>query len=282
MATFTNFATLTYGDNTVNSNIVTGEIRDVLSATKDPLPDSYTTGDIITYVVSIINSGDSDFAGLTVTDDLGAYTLADGTTVVYPLNYIADSVRFYIDGILQTAPTTEGGPPLVISGIAIPANSNGLLIYQARANEFAPLSDGSTIINNATVSGDGICQDIVATATIALSTEPELSITKALEPTVVPCNGTVTYTFTISNYGTTAAVATDSVILTDTVDPIIDITSVTINGVATTAYTYNTTTGLFRTNDGTITVPAATATQNENGSWTVTPGTTTLVVTGTL
>ena len=282
MATFTNFATLTYGDNTVNSNIVTGEIREVLSATKDPLPDSYITGDVITYVVSIINSGDSAFTDITVTDNLGAYTLDDTTTTVYPLTYIADSARFYVDGVLQANPTVTAGPPLVISGLDIPANGNGLLIYQARANEFAPLTDGSTIVNNATITGDGICQDIVATATITLSTEPELRITKALEPTVVPCNGTITYTFTISNYGTSPAVATDSVILTDTFDPIIDIESVTINGVATTAYTYNTATGLFRTNDGAITVPAATPVQNEDGSWTVTPGVTTIVVTGTI
>ncbi len=282
MATFSNIATLTYGTTTVNSNIVTGEITEALSADKSSLPNSYITDDVITYIVSIINSGDFAYTGLTVTDDLGAYTLADEATTVYPLTYIDGSVRFYIDGVLQASPTVTAGPPLVISGFSVPANGNGLLIYQARANEFAPLSADSAIVNNAVVTGDGISEDVIATATITLSTEPELRITKALEPTVIANNGNLTYTFTISNYGTSAAIATDSVTLTDTFDPIIDITSVTIDGIATTAYTYDTTTGLFTTTAGAITVPAATATQNADGSWTVIPGTTTLVVNGTV
>lgn len=47
-------------------------------------------------------------------------------------------------------------------------------------------------------------------------------------------------------------------------------------------YTYNDATGEFATTAGFITVPAATYTQNEDGSFTITPGTAKITVTGTI
>ena len=69
-------------------------------------------------------------------------------------------------------------------------------------------------------------------------------------------------------------------------DPILNITSVTLNGVALTQgtdYNYNTSSGTFSTVANRITVPAATYAQNPTtGAWTITPGTAILRVTGTL
>ena len=51
----------------------------------------------------------------------------------------------------------------------------------------------------------------------------------------------------------------------------------------TTAYTYDEATGSFVTLPSEITVPAATYTQDpDTGAWVITPGVTTLVVTGTV
>lgn len=47
-------------------------------------------------------------------------------------------------------------------------------------------------------------------------------------------------------------------------------------------YTCDTATGLFTTLAGQITVPAASYKQNADGTWTVTPRTSTLVITGTV
>ncbi len=47
-------------------------------------------------------------------------------------------------------------------------------------------------------------------------------------------------------------------------------------------YTYSETTGEFATLPGRITVPAATYTQNPDGTWTDAPGTITVEVTGTI
>lgn len=284
MATFFNRATLTFNDSTINSNIVTGEIIEVVSATKTALSDNYIPGETVSYVVNITNSGTLPFTDLTVTDDLGAYTFGDTTLV--PLTYIDGSARLFINGILQPAPTATAGPPLTVSGLTIPANSNATLIYSARVNEFAPFDAGDTITNTATVTGGGLSSDIVAQATIPTAQGPQLSISKSLCPTTVIDNGEITYTFVVQNTGNEAAIATDNLVISDTFDPILDITSVSFNGTAWaegTNYTYDETTGEFATLPGQITVPAATYTQDPTtGAFVINPGTATLTVTGTV
>lgn len=284
MATFFNQATLTYNGTSVNSNIVTGELVEVLSATKTALTGDYTTGDTVSYAVNIINSGTTDFTGLTITDDLGAYTFGDTTLV--PLTYISDSVRYFVNGDPTAAPAVTPGPPLTISGITVPAGGNATVIYSARVNEFAPLGATGSITNTATVTGGGISADITAQSSIPASTGVSLTITKALNPTTVVDNGEITYTFVIQNTGSEPATVSDALAVTDTFDPIIDITAVNFNGTAWaegTNYTYDETTGAFATLPGQITVPAATYTQDPaTGAFVINPGTATLTVTGTV
>lgn len=283
MPTFTNQATLSYNAGVANSNIVTGEIIQVLSATKTVLDSGYRPGDPVTYIVTLVNSGTAPYTGLTVTDDLGAYTL--GSTTVYPLDY-SGNVNYYVNGTLQPEPAVTQGPPLVFSGISVPAGGNALLIYQATPNGFAPLGVESEITNTATVNGAGLTAPITASATLAGNTEPQLSIAKTLSPTTVSENGTITYTFLIENRGATAAEVTDNLSVTDTFDPILSNLTVTLNGVTLASpadYTYDAATGLFTTVPGRITVPAATFTQDPvTGAYTTVPGTAILQVTGTV
>ena len=79
MATFFNQATLRYNNTITNSNIASGELVEVLAVTKTAVRDTYQVGEDITYAVSILNSGTVPFSGLTVTDDLGAYTVDTAT-----------------------------------------------------------------------------------------------------------------------------------------------------------------------------------------------------------
>lgn len=285
MAQFTNQAQLSYNNSVVNSNIAVGEILEVLSASKTAVMDDYTRTDDVTYVISMVNSGSTAVTGLSISDNLGAYTF--GAETLYPLSYVEGSARVYINGVLQTtAPTVEAGPPLVFSGINLPANSNLILIYEADVTRFAPLDVGSSIVNVATVSGTGLPSTVTVTATVTPETEPELTITKSIEPVPVTENGMLTYRFIIQNFGNTAADVGDNVALTDTFDPILDNLTVTFNGTAWTQgteYNYTATSGLFATVPGQITVPAATYTQDpDTGAWVVTPGVSTLVVTGTV
>ncbi len=283
MATFTNKATLSYNGITVDSNTVTGTFLETLSISKTALIDSYDNSSSITYAVSLINSGTSPFTNLTVTDDLGAFTV--DTLTLYPLSYTDGSLLYYIDGILQPTPTLTGAPTLTVSGISVPAGSNAMLLYTADVTNFAPLDVDGSITNTVSATGGGLAEAVSASETVTTLNEPRLSITKALSPSVVAENGLVTYTFVILNYGNTATVATDNAVVNDIFDPILSITSVTLDGEPLTqggGYTYDEASGSFATAAGVITVPAATYTRLADGSVEVTPGVTTLTVTGNI
>lgn len=284
MATFYNQATLSYNNNVTNSNVTTGELLDVLTATKTAVMDDYVANDDVTYIISIVNSGTTAFTGLTITDDLGAYPFGVGT--LYPLTYVAGSVQYYVNGVLQAAPAAVAGPPLAISGINVPAGGNAILIYEAQVNQYAPLGVADTIQNHALITGGGLSDPIEVTETISTEDIPNLTISKAVCPSTVAENGQLTYTFIILNSGNTAAVAADNVKITDTFDPILNPIAVTFNGapwVSPANYTYNNATGAFATVAGQITVPPATYTQDPAaGNWIVNPGVSTLTVTGTV
>ena len=284
MAQFTNQAQLSYNNATVNSNVAVGEILEVLSANKIAVTDTYTQGGDVTYVISAINSGATPLTGLSVSDNLGAYTF--GETTLYPLSYKDGSVRLYINGVLQAAPTVTAGPPLVFSNITIPANSNMVLVYEANINSYAPLGVEDSIVNTATVTGGGLSTPVVVSETVTPVADPLLDITKSISPVPVTENGVVTYTFQIRNNGNTPADAAANVTLTDTFLPILSGLTVLLDGVALaegTGYTYAITEGDFATIPGVITVPAATYTQDPvSGVWSVTPGVATLTVSGTI
>ncbi len=284
MAIFSNQATLTYNGNTVDSNIAFGELLEILTAEKTAVGGDYRPGELVTYAVSLRNTGTTALTGLTITDNLGAY-LFEGNTL-YPLTAEEDSVLLIVGGVPQAAPTVTVGPPLVISGINVPAGSNAVVIYQARVNEFANPGGTGTITNTATITGGGLTAPVTATETINSAAEPNLTITKSISPAQVVDNDRVTYTFLIQNFGNTAVTVADNAVITDTFDPILTDLVVTFNGTTWTRgsqYSYNEATGLFTTTAGQILVPAATYTQDPvTGAFTVVPGTATLSVTGTI
>jgi uncharacterized repeat protein (TIGR01451 family) len=272
-----------YGNSIANSNIAVGELLEVLSASKTAVRKTYGQNDIVTYVITIVNAGATALSGITITDNLGAYTFGEGTLV--PLTYIADTVKYYVNGVLQTAPVVTGAPSLVISGLTVPANGDITVVYEAEVNALAPMDAAGTITNTAVVTGGGITP-ITVTETIGTESEPILTITKSVSPVPVTENGTLTYTFLIQNAGSAPAdIGTDAVIV-DTFNPLLSNLAVSFNGTAwaeTTNYTYDETTGVFTTIAGQITVPAATYTQNPvTGVWTADPGVSTLVVKGTI
>ena len=284
MAIFSNQATLTYNGNTTNSNIAYGEILEVLTATKTAVEGTYAPGQLVTYAVTLRNTGGSALTGVTVTDDLGGYAFHGAT--VYPLTNEEDSATLFVNGVPQAAPVVAAGPPLVVSGLTVPAGGDLVLVYQARANQFAdPTADG-TIVNTVTATGDGITTPVTATETVTADAEPNLTISKSINPSQVVDNDRLTYTFVIQNTGNEAVVATDNAAITDTFDPILTDLVVTYNGVTWTEgvqYTYDAATGLFTTLPGALPVPAATYTQDPvTGAYTLTPGIATLTVTGTI
>ena len=284
MAIFQNQATLSYAGNVTVSNVVTGELQQSIAVAKYTASETYTVGEVLTYVVSLLNTGATPLTELTVTDDLGAYT-RDGVAVV-PLDYVAGSLVYYVDGVRQGAPVVTDEDPLTVTGVTVPGGGNAFLVYQARVNEFASPEAGAAITNTVTVTGAALSTPVEAQETVGAASEAYLTIDKSLSPTTVTEGDRLTYTFVIRNFGNTPVVATDDAAVTDTFDPILTDLAVTFNGVAWaegTQYTYDEATGLFATVPTNVTVPAATYTRNPaTGAWTVVPGVSTLVVTGTV
>lgn len=281
--TFTNQATLSYNNQSIPSNIVTGVLTEVLSVSKTAIPATYRNGDTITYAVQLVNSGTTALTNLTLTDNLGAYTPTTGTVTVVPMTYQGDTLRYYSNGVLQTTPTVAATSPLTVTGLSIPAGGNITLMYAVKTNQFTPYGVEESVTNTATVTGGGLAAPLTADATVNADPAPELSVIKSMCPTSISENGVLTYTFTLQNRGATATGTTDDVSLTDTFSPALTITSVTLDSVALTAgtdYTYDGAT--FRTLTPLL-IPAATYTRDTaTGEVTIMPGTATLVVTGTV
>ena len=281
MPTFQNQAALTYRGGVVFSNIVTGELLAAVSVTKTAVEPTYSVGDTVTYVVSLVNTGAVCTNGLTVTDDLGAYPFGTGTLV--PLDYVEGSVKYYLNGILQPAPTVTGNP-LTFSGISVPAGGNALLVYSATVNELAPLGPAGSIENTVTVTGGGVLA--TATETVTAEDSPRLTVTKSLSPTGVSVGDPLTYTLRIENYGYLPIVATDDAVVSDTFDPRLSGLTAALDGIPLAVgsdYTYNEATGAFATLAGVVTVPAATVVQDPvSGAFSLTPGVSVLTVSGTV
>lgn len=278
MAQFTNQARLTYGNSVANSNIAVGEIVNVLAATKTAVRQTYNQGSTITYIINLINSGNTPLTNITVNDNLGEYAFGIGTLV--PLDYTLGTLLYFINGIVQPTPSIDTTDGLTITGLSIPANGAALLVYETEVNQFAPINEGGIITNQVIVTSD--CGTIRAEETISATLEPQITITKSISPIPVSCGDTVTYTFLIQNSGTVPLVATDNAIVTDTFNPSISNVTATLNGVPI-AFDYNQVSGDFSTQAGAITVAAATISQDlTTGEWNITPGSSTLVVTGTI
>jgi len=285
MAVFQNQATLSYNGNIINSNVTTGEITEVLSATKTAVINNYTQNDTITYIISIVNSGNIPFTNVTVTDNLGSYSF--GTQTLTPLTYTENSVRYYTDGILKAVPTVSAtDKELVISNITVPDNGNAIIIYETTVNRFAPPDADGSITNTAVITATGLTSPLSATSTVNAEDTAVLTISKTVTPNIVAENGVLTYTFIIQNTGNEEAAADSNVVVTDIFNPVLNNLTVMFNDTIWTQgvnYTYTPATGLFETVAGQITVPAATFTQDTTtGEYVVTPGVVTLTVSGNI
>ncbi len=170
----------------------------------------------------------------------------------------------------------------MISGITVPANGNAEIIYETKLTPQAPMGVEAYITNTATITGDGITA-ITAQETVNAQLTPVLSIVKTVAPVPVAEKGKLTYTFEIRNTGNVPVTAEDAAVIADTFDPILNDLTVTFNGTIWTQdtdYTYDAA-GNFATADGKVVVDAAAYAQDaQTGAWIVTPGTSTLVVSG--
>ena len=281
MAIITNQANLTYTYGTttasVASNVATAEMNAALSAAKRVLDESYRPDSDLTSILSFENSGSSAITDLPVLDNLGAYTPEGATAPVQPLTCTGPAA-LYIDGAFSaelTPAVQDGGVLFTIP--EIPAGSNALLVYQATVNGFAPLTPGSEIENTASI---GANDPLTVSAAVPAASYADVSITKAMAPDPISAGDTMTVTFTIENRGN--ADATD-LQLVDDFPLALTAVSVTVNGAPLSDFTFeNSRLTLPSGTQTTLSVPAATFTQDETGAVTVVPGKLTVVVSGVI
>ena len=264
------------------SNIATTTLVDPISADKKSVSSTYRLGETVTYVISVQNNGNTPLTGITATDNLGSYTTGAYTTVT-PLTY-ANNASLYIGGVYAgpiAGVTDANSVTFTIPTLA--AGANALIIFNANVNNFAPLAGGSTIVNTVMISGTGISTPVMAYSTILVENYANLSILKEMSPNPIADGDTITYTFTIHNYGNTPA--TD-VVLTDRFDPEPSSITVMADGQVIPSSNYMYTDGLLTLPSGTgysLTVPAASISQNPTtGVVTVSPGTLVITVSGTI
>ena len=286
MAQITNQANLTfrYGSAVGNavSNIATATLLDPLSAEKTSVDKTYRADDRLTYVLSVQNNGNATVTGINLVDDLGTYTLANGTTVT-PLTYGNDAA-LYINGA-YVGPVT-GMETLNSVTFTLPSlapGANALIVYQAVINEYAPLSQGSSIVNTVTVTAPSVGTPITDSNTVTAEDYADIVIQKEMSPDPVSDGDVLTYNFIVTNTGNTPATG---VVLTDAFNPAPSNITVTVDGVPVPATDYTYENGLLTLPTGSayeMTVPAATVTEDqETGAVTVVPGTLTITVEGTL
>lgn len=221
----TNTAAVTYFDGAATvvaaSNAVTHVVQSApaLTLTKQATPPSGSPvipGDVITYTITLSNTGDANATNVVFSDTIPLHTslvFSDATAGV----------------------SLVGGNPFGANVALLPAPAGSAVITLA-VQVTSPLTNGVVVTNTAQVTSTEVTTPAVSNAvTHIVSSAPVLTLTKQADPPSgggVLAGGTITYTLTVENGGNANATG---VIITDTLDGNLNFVQVTPSAGVNTA-----------------------------------------------
>ncbi|MER5866516.1 hypothetical protein [Kitasatospora sp. NPDC002040] len=158
-----------------------------LDVTKTAAPNPAKVGDTITYTVTARNTGDADYPGATIGDDL--------TDVLTGADYNGDAAAKSGTGTALAAPTYTA-PRLSWTG-TVAKGASVVITYTVKATG----ATSRTLVNKVTASGSNCppgSTDPACTSTVPLAS---VTVVKTSSPAAPKPGGTLTYTVTVSNTG---------------------------------------------------------------------------------
>jgi uncharacterized repeat protein (TIGR01451 family) len=256
---------------------VTQVIQPSISVTKFGTPNPVSTGENLTYTVTITNGSPLAFTGVTITDPLPPQT-----TFISVIQVTGPTVTF------NTPPVGSSG---VITGTLATLPGGATVQFVVLVNVSPTTPAGDVLTNTVSVSTVNPERNVSATSTTNVSGLTNLSVTKTASSPVVNPGDPLVYTITVANNGpldatgltfqdilpselTFVSIAQVGVPFTiaPVVNNVINAAAPTLLAGQSTTFTVSTIVdanapGTFITNTGTLTsaVPAAAA----NGSVTV-------------
>ncbi len=221
-----------------------------------------------------------------IKDNLGLYFKYMGG--YNPLKYISNTMRFYRNGKSFNNDYGYSATDIEVLNLSISPNDTITIAYQVSLNQHAPFEilDGiaSTITNTATLYDNKGGTQLENSSDI-ITAEPftDLSLTKWLTPNPIVQNQQVTYSFIFQNTGNTPV--TSGAVISDKFSHPMTIDKVTFNNMEWTAgteFTYSNLSRTFSSLGNNIKVQAATYEHADLKGYITTPGTSTLMIYGTV
>ncbi len=178
------------------------------------LSHSYSPGELLTYIVTLRNTGAFPLCSLEITDNLGAW--APQGVSLNPLSY-EGPLRLYVEGCFVSciSPACISGESAVFSILYLAPGAEAALVYHMRVNEKAPLAAGSVITSTVGISAENLPETITASHTIPVRAFAPLQIEKAVfSPKTGDGAGQYKHVYTLFNPGlqpAERAVVTDDI-----------------------------------------------------------------------
>ena len=168
-----------------NATVTVTDRCAALSMTKTASPTTVDEGGTVTYTYTITNVGTAAAANVVVFDD-NATPGSTGDDISITLTGLTDEDHDAIADDLAVGASASGTHTVTLSVPGTVTNTADAAAYDTTGDGMVTATDDATVTVN--------------------DRRAELSITKTATPTTVDEGGTVTYTYTVTNVGTAAAV----------------------------------------------------------------------------